>query len=258
MKHLSTALLLAAGLAGTATAAQAQTAVTFGPRLGGNLATFSYSGADLPINETNYITGVQVGGTANISFGKLAFQPSVLYTQKGAELKANQRFEDNGYTTIVEVTMTPKLNYREVPLNFVYTEGGDHGFQVFAGPYVAFGVGGGGSYKVSILTTDPNMPFNGNFPGSLTVEYGDTQNDNANAGVGGSSASAPPLVYTARRFDAGLNGGIGYRLGPVQAQVGYGLGLLNFSPNDSDGNDTGSKGYHRGFQLAATYFFSGK
>jgi hypothetical protein len=257
MKHLSTALLLAAGIAGTTTA-RAQTAVTFGPRLGGNLATFSYSGADLPINETNYVTGVQVGGTANLSFGRLAFQPSVLYTQKGAELKASQRFEDNGYATSLAATMTPRLHYLEVPLNFVYTEGGDHGFQVFAGPYVAFGVGGGGSYQVTIASTDPSAaPFNGSYPGSLTVEYGDTQNDNANAGNGG-TMSAPPLVFTARRFDAGLNGGVGYRLGPVQAQVGYGLGLLNFSPKDADGNDTGTKGYHRGFQLTATYFFSGK
>lgn len=252
--------VLLASLLLAAAASQAQTTVSFGPRLGANLTTFSYSGNSADFGNTSYKLGVQVGGTLNLSFGKVAFQPSLLFSQKGAELTGGQELPLGGGTTKVSATLKPRLHYLELPLNVVYTTGGDHGFQVFAGPYLAVGVGGGGSYKVSIQSTDPVVTSqipNGDYPGSLTVEYGDRQNDNSSAGSG-SGFGAPTITYTARRFDAGLNAGVGYRVGPVQAQLGYCLGLVNFVPKDTDGNDTGDKAYHRGFQLAATYFFTAK
>jgi len=254
-KHLLLASLLLA-----ATASQAQTTVSFGPRLGANLTTFSYSGNSADFGNTRYKLGVQVGGTLNLSFGKVAFQPSLLFSQKGAELTGAEELPLGSGTTKVSATLKPRLHYLELPLNVVYTTGGDHGFQVFAGPYLAVGVGGGGSYKISIQSDDPLIASqipNGDYPGSLTVEYGDRQNDNSSLGSG-NALGAPTVTYTARRFDAGFNAGVGYRVGPVQAQLGYGLGLVNFVPKDTDGNDTGDKAYHRGFQLAATYFFTNK
>ena len=252
---LSTLALLAL----TSSAAQAQTTITFGPRLGVNLSRFSYSGTPQQFDDVKSMAGVQVGATANISFGNLAFQPSLIFSQKGAELKSSGRAVNDGYPFTYAITASPKLSYIELPLNFVYTSGGDHGFQLFAGPYVAMGVGGGGSYNVAITSTDPDLAlFNGDYPGTLKVEYGTQQNDNAAAPNNPNATSAPPLVLTFRRLDAGLNGGIGYRVGPFQAQLGYGLGLVNFVPNDNNGQDTGSKGYNRGFQLAANYFFGSK
>ncbi len=259
MKNLFTTCLLAAGLAGAATPAQAQATVTFGPRLGINSSSFSYSGTPQQFDEVKRVVGVQVGATANIGFGKLAFQPSVMFTQRGAKLKSAGQALNDGLPFTYAVSASPKLNYIELPLNVVYTTGGDHGFEVFAGPYVALGVGGSGSYSVSVNTTDPDLAFyNGDYPGSLQVEYGTRQNANDNAQNNPNSTSAPTLILTFRRFDAGLNGGVGYRVGPFQAQLGYGLGLVNFVPKDSDGQDTGSKGYHRSFQLTGNYFFGGK
>lgn len=246
-------------LAIATSAVQAQSTVTFGPRLGGNLSRFSYSGTPQQFDEVKSMVGVQVGATANISFGNFAFQPSLIFTQKGAELKSAGRAVSNGAPFTYAITASPKLNYLELPLNFVYTTGGDHGFQLFAGPYVAMGVGGGGSYTVAFTSTDPDLAmFNGNYPGSLKVEYGTKQNDNSAAQNSTNATSAPQLVLTFRRLDAGLNGGVGYRVGPFQAQLGYGLGLVNFVPSDSNGQDTGSKGYNRSFQLAANYFFGSK
>jgi len=260
MTNLFTALFLTAGLAATATTAQAQTGISFGPRLGLNVTTAANSGTPSGFNEeTKSIVGVQVGGTVNIGLGAhLAFQPSLLFTQKGMESKAADTDRtDPPYETTITASATTKFNYLELPLNFVYTIGDTDGFQFFAGPYVAAGIGGSGSYKVSLNSTDPNLSlFNGSYPGSLTVEFADKQNDNAN--LGNTSSTSPTITVTAKRFDAGLNAGVGYRVGPFQAQLGYGLGLVNFVPNDSDGNDTGSKSYHRGFQLAANYFFGGK
>jgi hypothetical protein len=266
MKNLFSAMFLA-GLVGAATTVRAQSTVEFGPRLGLNLSTFSYKYDNIPVglsNEANSVVGVQVGGTLNVGFGKLAFQPSLLFSQKGAELKLSAT--DNTsvpYVTTLTYTAKPKLNYLEIPLNLVYTSDTDHGFQLFAGPYVAFGVGGSGTSTLVINSNDPSALQAGavnSFPIGLTIEYGDRQNDNAQAqnSLGNGLASTPTVVATFRRFDAGLNAGVGYRIGPFQAQLGYGLGLMNISPKDPDGNDTGGTIYNRGFQLAANYFFSSK
>ena len=248
-------------LAGGCFSAQAQTKMSTGVRLGGNLTKFSYSGVDQGLDGTNNITGLQVGGTLNFDFGTVAFQPSLIFTQKGSELHSSQRLDDRGYKTTVSAVVKPSVNFLELPLNVVYTQGGDHGFQLFAGPYVALGVGGGGTYKVDINTNDPSFTdFNGSYPGSLKVEFGDRQNANSNLNNGPSTGTlaAPSLTLTVKRLDFGLNAGVGYRIGPVQAQLGYGLGLVNFVPKDTNGNDTGSKGYHRSLQLNATYFFGSK
>jgi hypothetical protein len=40
-----------------------------------------------------------------------------------------------------------------------------------------------------------------------------------------------------------------------RTQLGYGLDLANFQPNDADGNETDSKSRCRMFQLSVNYFF---
>ncbi|WP_197076813.1 outer membrane beta-barrel protein [Hymenobacter terrenus] len=258
MKNLFTVLFLTTSLAGAATTAHAQTAVTFGARLGFNSSSFSYSGTPPQLNKATWLMGLHVGGTANISFGNLAFQPAIIFTQKGAELKSSGKEVFDGAPITYSVMVSPKLTFIELPLNMVYTSGGDHGFQIFAGPYVALGVGGRGSYDFTFSTTDPNLAvYNGSYPGPLKIEYGNRQNAN-NTQNTPNPTSAPPLILTFHRFDAGLNGGVGYRVGSFQVQLGYGLGLVNFVPKDTDGTDTGSKRYHRSFQLSASYFFDGK
>ncbi|MDB5235762.1 MAG: hypothetical protein JWR44_2755 [Hymenobacter sp.] len=257
--HLAACAVLVLGTAG---AAQAQSSISFGPRLGLNLSTISQSGTPDGTfsQDTKSIVGVQVGVTANIGItDNFSFQPSVLYSQKGAEFNGSQTDTSNPpYKTSVSATAKVKVNYLELPLNFVYTLGGEEGFQLFAGPYLGVGVGGGGSFSGKLESDDPAIIAFGlvnTYPGSLTLEFADKQNDNANAGNNPGSLN---FTYTVRRFDAGLNAGVGYRMGPFQAQLGYGLGLVNIVPNDTDGNDTGSKGHNRVFQLSANYFFGGK
>ena len=66
-----------------------------------------------------------------------------------------------------------------------------------------------------------------------------------------------------RRLDAGVNFGLGYRKGPLQVQLGYGLGLRNlhqrplvngFHDVASFHNFNADPGYNRVAQLTATYF----
>ncbi|MBF9142594.1 porin family protein [Hymenobacter properus] len=267
MKNLFSAMLLT-GLAGAATTARAQSTVEFGPRLGLNVSTVKESGTPDPgsgfSQETKSIVGVQVGATLNVGINdNFSFQPSLIYSRKGAEFIGKSDFPFNpAYKTSIEATATPKIGYLELPLNFVYTFGGHDGFQVFAGPYVAMGVSGEGSAKATINTNDPDlqMALGGmtSFPATLKVEFGDKQNDNANNNNTSTNPGTLTATITVKRFDAGLNAGIGYRVGPFQAQLGYGLGLVNFTPKDTNGNDTGAKSYNRVFQLSANYFFGGK
>ncbi|GAB3636700.1 porin family protein [Hymenobacter arcticus] len=123
-----TILFLALGL-GLSTAAQAQYRgrggnVSLGIKAGASLTSFV--GADTKIGSNSvydYRFGFNAGVFANIGFAKLfAFQPELLYSQKGAKLNNNS---DIGV----------RMHYVDVPLAFhVNTDG----FFFEAGPQVGF------------------------------------------------------------------------------------------------------------------------
>ena len=245
MKNVFSALGLAAVMAGAATTAQAQSTISFGPRVGGNLSTVAISGEDADGANPKQIVGFQLGVTADIQLAtNFALQPSLLFSQKGFKLEESGSYSANGITATYSEKRTLKVNYVELPLNFVYTSGGDHGLQVFAGPYLALGVGGSLPYESSI-----NIPgvMNEKESGTGTIKFADQEPSNMNGDEG----------YV-RRLDAGFNGGVGYRQGPFQVQFGYGLGLGNLVPKDSQGNDQGITVRNRVLQLSANYFFGGK
>ena len=143
---------------------------------------------------------------------------------------------------------TNRYNWLEVPFNFVYTLHGDHGLQVFAGSYVALGVGGRqrGNALTYPLYSNTQLPvYPTDFDAALHYGPGTTN----------------------QRLDAGFNVGLGYRQGPVQVQVGYGVGLRNLhqsatgaasDPGFSPGyhNFNGDVAHNRVAQLTGTYFFS--
>ena len=123
-----------------------------------------------------------------------------------------------------------------MPVNVVYTL---HGFQVFAGPYVALGVGGRQHGTISGFS-----PYYIKFIPQCVdekVAYGPDTNN--------------------RRLDAGVNFGIGYQWGPLQVQLGYGLGLWNLHQDNSfqlynHGHDFDQDAAHnRVMQMTGTYFF---
>lgn len=138
-----TFFLLAAALSLGATAAQAQYRgrggnVSLGLKAGVGLTNFR--GADA--NADNRF-GFQAGGFANIGFSKLfAFQPELLYSQKGANDKGNS---DAGL----------RLSYLDLPLAFhVNTDG----FFFEAGPQVGFLVAA--SRNAGSASTDVKSSFN--------------------------------------------------------------------------------------------------
>ncbi|GAB2769462.1 hypothetical protein HNQ93_000332 [Hymenobacter luteus] len=243
--------LTAGVLLGGALTTQAQ--VTIGPRIGLNASTLNFDIED-DSPDTKSIYGPQVGLTLNAQFGHFSLQPSLLFSQKGArfeeKIDASYTDEDFGYTVAVkgEEKVDIRLNYLEIPVNLVYnTSGEEGGFQVFAGPYVGIGLNGQYKAKGSIMTT-----VNGQVDESSSGSSEETEDIKF---VGkGTDGNEPEF----RRIDFGINAGLGYKAGPFQAQLGYGLGLGNLIPKYDDDDDAKEKIRNRGVQLSVAYFFGGK
>lgn len=257
MKRLATPLASATLLLSVVATASAQTTFRLGLRAGVNralttqAATGNYSESTSAYSTTytadkSAIYAWQAGLVFEVSFSKLSLQPAVLFSQKGETAHTATNRQNAGYYYFLQSdrTTTNRYNWLEVPLNVVYTTHGDHGLQLFAGPYVAFGIGGRQTGTQSYNSSGVAGPQS--YPIDERISYDPDTNN--------------------KRLDVGLNFGIGYRQGPLQVQLGYGLGLLTlhraspptidpgFSPQFHDFN--GDTAYNRVAQLTGTYFFS--
>lgn len=226
-------ILLAAG---SSVSAQ----VTIGARAGLNAATLGLNLEDEDDEDDidpKMILGPQVGLTVNAQFGSLAIQPSLLFSQKGYRFQETE--EGGGLKS--EYKAVTRLSYLEIPVNFVYTIGEEDGFQLFAGPYVGFGISG---KEKSELTLEYSGKKNSSSK-EVDVEFASEDGDDNDKNY-------------LRALDYGLNAGVGYRTGPLQVQLGYGLGLGNLIPNSQNGQEPDDKIHNRVAHLSVAYFFGGK
>jgi hypothetical protein len=245
MKHLLRTGLAASAVLLAATAAQAQ--ISFGPRVGLNATTLNYDFKDDDEPESKLMLGAQVGLSMNAQFGKLSLQPSLLFTMKGDKYEESESETvnmGNGPETFsYESKRSLRLNYLELPVNLVYsTNGAEGGFQVFAGPYVALGLGGKAKSESKSIFTSNGQTITRSSSDDSDVKFVSKEGDDDDAYV--------------RALDAGFNLGLGYKVSSVQVQLGYGLGLGNLIPKDEDGKDPEDKVRNRGFQLSLAYFFN--
>ncbi len=233
MRNVFTSLLGTALVLSVGTAAQAQ--ISFGPRIGANFADFGFRTESPLLPNVQMRLGAQVGVAANFGFGdNLALQPALLYSQKG--YRVDLEYTDNGRTFTYEDKQ--RLSYLEIPVNFVYTSGGDEGLQVFAGPYVGFGLNGKSEEKSQTLINNTTVTTEREADTEFVDKVG---NDNKKDYF--------------RRLDVGATFGVGYKTGPIQVQLGYGLGVSNLTPNDKDNKEPEDTTYNRNLQLTLTYFF---
>ncbi|RZK31585.1 MAG: PorT family protein, partial [Hymenobacter sp.] len=138
---------------------------------------------------------------------------------------------------------TIRLNYLTLPVNLAYTQRSDgQGLQAFAGPYASCLVGGHYQNDFNFYTLGATGTFTGQ------VAAGDH-----NPGTAGSNAT-----YS-KRWDVGVQAGLGYRYQQVLLQVGYSLGLRNLAatiPGYPAGTlVTATPIYNRGFQACLAYLF---
>lgn len=223
-------------LAGTA---HAQATFTFGPRVGLNVAGVHYPAIPTYLDtEYTSLAGLEVGVTSNLQLGHFAFQPSVLFSQKGytssgtipAYVLGNPPFPQRYESQL-------RLNYLTMPLNFAFTLQHDgQGLQAFVGPYIGLLMGGNDTHRR--YNEDSNYPTYEQKT-SRKVKAGDNE--------------------YARRFDGGLQAGLGYRLKGLQLQATYSLGLRNAAVpiHSSDGMLYDRPAYYnRAFQVSLSYLVS--
>ena len=226
----------------TSAAALAQPTFRLGLRGGLNRASSTVEAANnFPSSQYYYsasksaIYAWQAGAVLDLAFHRFSLQPALVFSQKGEQFDAATSIGGFAGVTGTRSSTVNRYNWLELPVNVVYTL---HGFQVFAGPYVALGVGGRQHGIISRFS--PCARF---APQSIDYKvYYDPESNN-------------------RRLDAGINLGIGYQRGPLQMQLGYGLGLRNLHQSNSYqlydyGHDfSQDAAYNRVIQLMGTYFF---
>lgn len=188
---------------------------TFGVRGGVNFfnITGKYAGDKI---DNSIKTGFHVGVNAEIPVGSGSYlQLGVLYSQKGADLK------------MIPNSHGLRLNYLEVPVNFVYKPVLGSGRMLLGvGPYVGVGIGGkqkSGSNETDVKFTNDYIT-NNNQPQYQRLDYG----GNLLAG-----------------YEFANN---------LSFQLNAQLGLANITPNVS-GTDNKTKQNNTGFGVSVGYRF---
>ena len=220
-----------------ASSAAAQTTFHFGLRAGAHRAITTLDNrlesyeASYSAEKSGLFAG-QAGVVLDVRFAHLTLQPALLFSQKGVRARILTSAIGVAGVSYFETSSTNRSNWLELPLNVVYPLPGGHGLHVFAGPYVAAQVGGRERGTAVSYTVFSSLQSSDRYYSEFhTPAYS---------------------VYDRTvRWDAGLNAGVGYRHGPLQVQLGYGLGLLDLHPTDSPHTRATR---NRVAQLTATYF----
>ncbi|MBF9141137.1 porin family protein [Hymenobacter properus] len=227
--------------------AQAQLRVSVGPTLGLNVTTAPYF--ERRSFATTHTQGVEAGIQAYIGQNHWELQPALLFSQKGFGINDNYTEESAGQTTIIVTKSTYRLNYLTLPLNLAYNQRADgQGFCLFAGSYAGVLLGGTYSNGISYSVRTPRSASGGYSEFSGPVAGGDYF-----------SNTFGDKAYYCRRFDFGVQGGLGYRHGPLLVQAGYSLGLRNLGADFQLGNGSTVDGptfRNRAFQASFAYLFS--
>ena len=157
----------------------------FGIKAGLNIANFNTES-----DEFESFTAYHIGIFTNIDVSDLfSFQPGALYSIKGAK------------TIIDGNEANYNLSYLEIPINLASSFGK---FNVFAGPYFAFGLEGNIIYETE----------------REKIQFVYDEKD-LNAGV----------EHGISMVDLGLNIGLGYEINKnITLQGAYGIGLYNLNP----------------------------
>ncbi|UOQ96823.1 PorT family protein [Hymenobacter sp. 5317J-9] len=227
--------------------AQSQTNVSIGPTIGLNVSTAPYS--ERRTYTTTYTTGLEAGVVASINQGHFALQPALLISQKGFGINDNYTDDSYGQVTIIATKATYRLNYLALPLNLAYTQLEDgQGLQAFVGAFAGLLLGGDYSSGTSYSVRTPHSATGGYSNVSGNVAGGDYF-----------SNSVGDKTYYSRRYDFGVQGGLGYRQGQLQMQLGYSLSLRNLGADYKFGNGSTAPGpsyRNRAFNLSLAYLFA--
>lgn len=213
--------------------AQDDPKVGFGIIGGLNLQTITgkdYYGEKI---DNGLVIGFHAGVNANINIASdYYFQPGLLFSTKGGKEFVEQNATKSDPNEATQIT---KLNYIEMPLNFLYRPVLGEGHMLLGfGPYIALGIGGKGTSEGGYMGDyDFDVKFKN--PGDWDSE--------------------DPAKYF-RPLDAGANIFFGYEMSAgLFFQLNAQLGMLkvNSEFEDMDTDDTNLK--NTGFGLSIGYRF---
>jgi len=199
--------------------AAAQATWHLGPLVSANAGSIHYqseayhNGAVVPAARAGFAAGL---GAWHPVATHWAIQPSVRYVRRGFTFdETNQANALVGTTlqtstSIYHATVTCHQVEVPVQVNYYFTQAGT-GFFLLGGITVSALLGGNRRYDNQFLTAGQSLSVAGTEALRVRAEYpqsGDTQ-------------------YSLRRWDLGLQEGIGYHLRQFQVQCSYRVGVLN-------------------------------
>jgi hypothetical protein len=231
MKHLLRTLVISSLLITLTMLAQAQ--IKFGVKAGMNVNNVSQN-----FEESDWETKTKMRIAYNIGaivdftlIDALSLQSGVIFTSKGFNYDLDDWWGDGteGYDRAI-------YNYIEVPFNFAYKI---DDLQIFAGPYLAIGIGGKNKWDVTWDGDGDKDEI------KFKPAFGEVKD---------SDLSEDEDAYNA--LDYGINFGLGYQIGQILINAGYSLGLGNMTPQyEGDFDPKDYKVSNRVISLSVSYFF---
>lgn len=168
----------------------------------------------------------------------LTFRTGLTYTGKGFRSENSESADGFSYENKIKYA----VSYLEIPLTGVYKTGS---FEITAGPYVAFGIGG----KVEF---DYSMTYQGGSQsGSESMNIGFTGE------VSEAQQEEEDKAYM-KGLDAGFILGVGYNVGPGVLGISYTKGLANLTPKYAGSTDdpADEKVTNTVIGISYSYFFN--
>jgi len=213
--------------------------VKFGVKAGLNMSNIAqnYKESDYE-DATKMRMAYQFGATVEYGLSDaLCLQSGLLLSSKGYKYDLEDGLEEgksvDGYAKVI-------YNYLELPVNVAYKI---NSFQVYAGPYFGFCIGGKNKWDYTYKYDGDEESDEGDY--KLKPFFGE---------VGEGDLDEDEDAVNA--LDMGINLGVGYQTGPILINAGYSLGLGNIAPKyegDSDRSDW--KTSNRVLSLSVSYFF---
>ena len=203
------------------TQTQAQSLMV-GPELGLNITTMTQRVNGSKISN-EMLPGLKVGGVLDIGITHhFAVQPGLFFSMKGYKNDYSRTRVIGNLLYTEYYNETVRLNYLEIPINFLYKSGLYSGGRFFigGGPYV--GIATGGSINLEV---ERELQSNGD-----GTRIRETSERNIDIGTSAKNDDIMPA-------DAGLNitGGYEFRNG-IFAMANMGVGLANIQPGGNDNN----------------------
>ena len=187
----------------------AKAQITYGVKVGLNLANVTTSGTLSSDIDKSIRLGYNIGGLVNYSLSdNFLIQSGILLSSKGYKVK----YANKVSTATINSTGYYSPIYIEIPINALYKRDmGGFKLQLFAGPYIGIGIAGKVSTDYEVTGTLPAgyaTPVNY----SETIKYGNDDSEDMQ-----------------KRIDLGFNVGLGIEYHKFVYSVQYGMGLTNLS-----------------------------